>query len=68
MSLYNGETFTHFTEKEGLSNHVSSILEDSHGNFWFGTFGEGVCLYDGESFTHFTEKEGLSDNRVWALL
>ena len=40
VSMYNGETFTNFTEKEGLSNNnVRSILEDSHGNLWFGTEG-----------------------------
>ena len=38
VSMYDGETFTHFTQKEGLSNNaVFSILEDSHGNIWFGT-------------------------------
>ena len=41
-----------------------SILEDSHGNLWFGTYGGGVSMYNGESFTHFTEKEGLSNNIV----
>jgi len=67
-SLYDGETFTHFTEKEGLiSNILMSILEDSHGNLWFGT-GEGVTRYNGETFTHFTEKEGLSNNSVWSIL
>jgi ligand-binding sensor domain-containing protein len=34
-SMFNGETFTHFTEKEGLSNNnIWSILEDSFGNLW----------------------------------
>ncbi len=67
--MYNGETFTHFTEKEGLSNNiVRSILKDSHGNLWFGTYGGGVCMYNGETFTHFTEKEGLSDNTVLSIL
>ena len=69
MCKYNGETFTHFTEKEGLSdNTVLSILEDSYGNLWFGTGGGGVCKYNGETFTHFTEKEGLSNNIVYSIL
>ena len=39
-SMYNGKTFMYFTEKEGLSNNeVRSILEDSQGNLWFGTYG-----------------------------
>ena len=62
------KSFTHFTEKEGLSNNiVRSILEDKSGNLWFGTYG-GVSKYDGKSFTHFTEKEGLSNNTVWSML
>ena len=48
---YNGETFTHFTEKEGLpGNHVQSILKDKYGNLWFGVSGSGVCKYDGRNF------------------
>jgi ligand-binding sensor domain-containing protein/signal transduction histidine kinase len=69
VSKYDGESFTHFTEKEGLSNNsVWSILEDKSGNLWFGTLGGGVSKYDGESFTHFTEKEGLSNNRVLSIM
>ena len=34
VSMYNGETFTHFTQNEGLSNNwVTSILEDIHGQY-----------------------------------
>ena len=63
------KSFTHFTEKEGLSNNsVGSILEDKSGNLWFGTNGGGVSKYDGKSFTHFTENEGLSNNTVWSIL
>ncbi len=69
VSMYNGKFFTHFTEKEGLShNYVLAILEDSHGNLWFGTWGGGVSMYNGETFTHFTEKEGLNNMFVWSIL
>jgi ligand-binding sensor domain-containing protein len=38
VSKYDGKSFTHFTEKEGLSNNtVLSMLEDKSGNLWFGT-------------------------------
>jgi ligand-binding sensor domain-containing protein/serine phosphatase RsbU (regulator of sigma subunit) len=63
------KSFTHFTDKEGLSNNVVlSILEDKSGNLWFGTEGGGVSKYDGKSFTHFTDKEGLSNNVVLSIL
>jgi two-component system, sensor histidine kinase ChiS len=62
------KSFTHFTEKEGLSNnYVSDILEDQQGNFWFAT-SSGVSKYDGKSFTHFTDKEGLSNNTIMSIL
>ncbi|MEP7322423.1 MAG: two-component regulator propeller domain-containing protein [Saprospiraceae bacterium] len=61
-------SFTHFTEKEGLSNNaVLSILQDNSGNLWFGTFGGGLDKYDGRRFIHFTEKEGLSNNIVLSI-
>jgi ligand-binding sensor domain-containing protein/signal transduction histidine kinase len=50
------------------SSHVLSILEDKHGNLWFGTGGGGVSMYNGEYFMHYTEKEGLSNNIVWSII
>jgi ligand-binding sensor domain-containing protein len=58
VSSYDGETFSHFTEKEGLSsNIVFSILEDANGNLWFGTVGGGVSRYDGETFSIIPKKK-----------
>ena len=55
--------------EQGMSSsQVLSILEDSHGNLWFGTGGGGVSMFNGETFTHFTEKEGLSNDQVWSIL
>jgi hypothetical protein len=68
VSKYDGKTFSHFTEKEGLSNvDIFSILEDKRGNIWFGTFRGGVNKYDGKRFTHFTDKEGLINNFVISI-
>src|SRR6056297_2195428 len=65
VSVFDGESFTHFSENEGLSNNlVRAILEDQNGNIWMGTGGGGVSVYNGESFTHYTAKEGLSNNSV----
>ncbi len=46
---------------------VRSILEDSAGNFWFGSWNQGVCRYDGKQLTYFTKADGLSDNQVRSI-
>jgi ligand-binding sensor domain-containing protein len=46
---------------------VRSILEDSKGNYWFGSSDEGVCRFDGKSLTYFTVKDGLSDNQIRSI-
>lgn len=43
---------------------VGAILQDSKGNYWFGSNHEGLCLFDGTTFTYFTVEDGLSDNQI----
>lgn len=43
---------------------VRSILEDSKGNIWFGSYNEGVCLLQNGKLQYFTTQNGLSDNQV----
>ena len=43
---------------------VRSLLEDSKGNIWFGSYNEGVCLLQNGKLQYFTTKNGLSDNQV----
>ena len=43
---------------------VRSILEDSKGNIWFGSYSEGVCLLQNGKLQYFTTQDGLSDNQV----
>jgi ligand-binding sensor domain-containing protein len=43
---------------------VRSILEDSKGNTWFGSYNEGVCLLRSGEFQYFTTENGLCDNQV----
>ena len=44
---------------------VSSLTQDSKGNFWIGTDASGAYRYDGKSFTSFLKFEGRlqADNR-----
>lgn len=43
---------------------VQSILEDSKGNIWFGSYKEGVCLFRDAKFHYFTTENGLSHNQI----
>ncbi|MGL1885020.1 MAG: hypothetical protein OCD76_00800 [Reichenbachiella sp.] len=67
VSVWDGKTVTHFTEKEGLTAPIMSIMEDSNGNMWFGTWGQGVNKFDGKTFTRYSTKDGLSNNVVQAI-
>jgi ligand-binding sensor domain-containing protein len=78
---YNGQSFQHFTIREGLaSNGVFDIYEDRAGMIWFGT-GGGVSRYDGRTrsegknemgqekyFQNFTSGDGLSNSAVHTIL
>ena len=46
---------------------VRSILEDSKGNYWFGSWNQGVCRFDGKTLTYFTVADGLSDNQIRSI-
>ena len=47
---------------------IRAILQDSKGNYWFGSHQEGVGFYDGKSFEYFTTNEGLWDNQIRSIL
>lgn len=46
---------------------VRSILEDSKGNIWFGSYQEGVGLLQKGQLHYFTTESGLSDNQVRSI-
>ena len=67
---FNGadSSLTFLTEAEGLgNNHVRCILEDSRGDFWFGTSGGGLSKYGGQTFSSFNKSSGLSSNFVYSI-
>ncbi len=56
-------------------DYVISILKDSKGRMWFGTYGNGLNLFQNPkvsegkgSFGSYTEQEGLCDNVVYSIL
>lgn len=50
-----------------IGEYVTNIFEDSKGNLWFGTNGNGIARYDGEKLKYFTTKDGLPSDRVTAI-
>ncbi len=58
------ENLIDFSSQLKFSGAIRSILEDSKGNYWFGSWNEGVCHFDGKDFTYFTTEDGLSHNQV----
>jgi ligand-binding sensor domain-containing protein len=74
---YDGQSFTHFTTKDGLcSNNVSSIAEDQQGNIWFGSITSdfptyrkvgGLSRYDGKTITTFPQMKGLTENDIYMV-
>jgi ligand-binding sensor domain-containing protein len=46
---------------------IRCILQDSKGNYWFGSHQEGACRFDGKTFTYFNTENGLSGNQVISI-
>lgn len=50
-----------------VSQYIRSIFQDSKGNLWFGTIGEGVVRYDKKTLTYFSNADGFIANSVFAI-
>lgn len=50
-----------------VSQYIRSIFQDSKGNLWFGTLGEGVVRYDIETLSYFSNPDGFICNTVYAI-
>lgn len=50
-----------------VSQYIRSIFQDSNGNLWFGTLGDGVVKYDEKTLTYFSSPDGFINNTVYAI-
>ena len=50
-----------------ISQYIRSIFQDSKGNLWFCTLGEGVVRYDTTTLTYFSNPDGFINNTVYAI-
>ena len=51
-----------------ISMFVRRIFQDSRGDFWFGTNGDGVCRHDGKQLEYFSREQGFPGDAVRAIL
>jgi ligand-binding sensor domain-containing protein/signal transduction histidine kinase len=59
--------FVRYGAADGLaSTRVTSLLQDSRGYLWIGTF-EGLCRFDGTEFVRFGPRDGLGSLTVWSI-
>jgi len=57
-------------QPKGANKDVRIVagMEDTKGNLWFGSIGEGLYKYDGKLFVHFGMEEGLNSNSIYSIL
>ncbi|MBN2009011.1 response regulator [candidate division KSB1 bacterium] len=72
FSAYENIKFEHITNEDGLSNSgITSIIQDSKGFMWFGTF-EGLNRFDGYSFKQYkydpNNPNGITDNTIKKII
>lgn len=48
--------------------NFSYSIEDTDGNLWFGSIGEGLYKFDGRVFVHFGIEQGLNSNFIYSIL
>ncbi|MFV0366582.1 MAG: two-component regulator propeller domain-containing protein [Mangrovibacterium sp.] len=60
-----------YTKTSLPGNYIISLFEDSKGNVWIGTYGNGICKYitgnNGGHFDNYTEEDGLCNNMVYGM-
>lgn len=58
ITKYDGEVFTNYNLKDGLSDDmIFSSFKDADGNLWFGTLDNGLISYKSGVFSYFKEAD-----------
>lgn len=50
-----------------IGNNIDCVLQDSKGNYWFASNGEGIYCYHNKTLVHLTENDGLCSNFVFKI-
>lgn len=53
-----------------LPSFVTALQEDHHGNFWIGTWEDGIYYWDTQrnQLKHYEQQKGLNDDKIRAIL
>ena len=61
-----------YSNSQAKDNTIVSLLNDSKGRLWIGTYLDGLYCYDGKKFIHYnstsTQTSVLPDDNVWSIL
>lgn len=47
-----------------IGNNIMLVFQDKKGNYWFGSWKEGLYQYNGKHILHYTTQHGLPANRI----
>lgn len=61
---HNEKTLTGAIDTLKFTSGIRSMLQDSRGNYWFGSDQEGVCKFDGTTFKYYTPENGFCGKQV----
>jgi len=68
VTRYDGKTFRTLTGRDGPVDYaVTSMLQDRHGNLWFGGKGKAT-RYDGKRSETFTTRDGLPQDFIVSIV
>ncbi len=56
--------YSYTNDTSQISQYIRRIFQDSKGNFWLGTVGDGVCCYNGTSLNYYSHLDGFGGNSV----
>lgn len=68
VNTFNNSDTSKVVIESQIAEYVTSIFEDSKGNLWFGTNGNGIAQFDGNELKYFTTKDGLPSDRVTGII
>lgn len=71
LMKYNCSTgeVTPIVDPNDVNHHaIASLMSDSKGNLWIGTYQGGLKKYSNGKFEYWNTENGLASNNIWAIL